>query len=102
MDMDERCEVREVCDLEVDYRSGATVDRALLHNVSTAGCMLELAGGLSGDVEFVSVKLGGLPVDGHIVWRRDPIVGVRFLQSVHPRVVEHLAFSPPEQDVRAA
>ncbi len=100
--MDERCEVRKVCDVEVDFRSGATVDRALLHNVSTGGCMLELAGGISGDVEFLSVKLGGLPVDGHIVWRHDPVVGVQFLQRVHPLVVEHLAYHHPERGVWAA
>lgn len=100
--MDERSEVREVSDVEVDFRSGSTTARALLHNVSTGGCMLEIADGIPGEVEFLSVKLGGLPVDGHIVWRHDCVVGVRFLQRIHPLVVEHLAWGSARGEVRAA
>ena len=100
--MDERSEAREVCDVEVDFRSGGTIARGLLHNVSTSGCMLELSGGIPDDIEFLCVKLGGLPVDGHIVWRHDPVVGVRFLKAVHPLVVEHLAYRHSEPGARAA
>ena len=99
--MDERSAVRVVSDREVAFHSGDTIDRAVLYNVSTGGCMLGVPGEVHEQSEFLCVKLGGLPVDGHIVWRRGNMVGVRFVQSVHPVLVDHLAFREPDEDIAA-
>ena len=90
--MDERSSVRVVSDLEVDFLAGASTDRAVLYNVSAGGCMLGVASEIPEELEFLCVKLAGLPIDGHIVWRRCGGVGVRFLRGVHPVLVDQLAY----------
>ena len=100
--MDERAAIRFVSDREVDcYSIGATA-RALLYNVSTDGCMLQIPVEIPRDWEFLCLRFEELEaIDGHIAWRRGCHAGVRFVQSLDPAVVASLSFTEPHQDAQA-
>lgn len=64
-----------------------------LYNLSCGGCMIEAANLDAIVGKAVTVSLNAkIKVPGHIVWRVEKNVGVKFDVPVHQKVVEHFGY----------
>jgi len=101
--LDERAADRLVSDLEVDCYTAGASSKAVLYNVSTGGCMIEMPDEIPQEWEFVCLKIVDLAViDGRIAWRHGCHAGVRFLHSLDPADVAQMGFQEPRRNTKAA
>lgn len=94
--MDERSKVRTVADLLVRAETGGSTTQVYVHNLSSAGCLIETTTIAITADEVIRLRfMEDISVDGHLVWQQGRLAGVRFSSELHQAVVEHLGFRVP-------
>ncbi len=67
--------------------------KAGLYNLSCGGCMIEAAHDALVPGDAVQIALNPkIRVPGHIVWRVDKNIGIKFDVPVHQTVLEHFGY----------
>lgn len=97
--MDERSKVRTVADLLVPAETGGSNTQVCVHNLSSAGCLIETTTVAIAADEVIRLRfMDDISVDGYLVWQKGRLAGVRFSNELHQAVVEHLGFRVPAAD----
>lgn len=90
---------RFIVDQEIECVMNGARDFVMLYNLSSGGCMIEIANtdASEGDaIEIVLKDMGAVP--GTIVWKVGRNAGVKFETILHQRVVEYFGFSGGQED----
>lgn len=86
-------------DLEVTCKLAGKKHKVGLYNLSSGGCMIEAATVEAGEGDAVEISLNSkIKVPGHIVWRVDKNVGVKFEIPLHQKVVHHFGYRDEQFD----
>lgn len=84
---------RFVTDHTVHLRTDSHSGSAALYNLSSGGCMIELADAEASEGDPLTVILEvGLEMAGTIVWRVDNNAGVKFEHPLHASMVQKFGF----------
>lgn len=90
-----RFKTDEMIDCAVSGKRGMVA----LYNLSSGGCMIESGSKLL--VEGAEVRLvmrEKIEVSGRVAWRVGKNAGIKFDQTLHPRVVEQFGYDDEEFD----
>ena len=69
-------------------------DVATLYNLSCGGCMIELRNPAAREGASVEVNLRDMvTAQGHVMWRIDGKVGIKFATPVHQKFVQMLGYT---------
>ncbi len=82
-------------DRMVECRTDGRTFKAVLYNVSTTGCMIEMSfcQVAEGDRLFIKAD-GNIRMGGMIVWLDGKNAGIRFDEKLHEAVVRFLGYDP--------
>lgn len=81
-------------DEDVNLTLDGEADVATLYNLSSGGCMIELRNPAAVEGAEVKISLRGeTTAHGHIVWKIDNQVGIKFATPIHQRFVELLGYT---------
>ena len=88
---------RFATDLTVQCRTGKQSADAALYNLSSGGCMIELADAVASEGDPLQVTLKpGLELNGRIAWRVGKNAGVKFDDALQASVVETFGYDENE------
>jgi len=93
--MSRRADQRLDSDRHVECRVDGKVFQAVLYNVSTTGCMIEMPFNQvrEGDRAYIKAE-GGIRMAGLIIWQDEHNAGLRFDEPLHEAVVRFLGYDP--------
>ena len=97
MSRDKRNEPRQGVSVRALVRNGSGAARKVrLSSLSTQGCRFSSRKRM-GPGAFLTIRLEQIGVlDGKVEWRDGDLHGIRFIEALHPAVLDHLCLSPPE------
>lgn len=83
----------------IDCAVGGRRGKVALYNLSCGGCMIECASKLLRQGAAVRLVLREtIEVSGTVAWRVGKNAGIKFEQTLHPRVVEQFGYEDEEFD----
>jgi len=91
MTCEKRREPRYDVAVDASFRNGrGSSQRVKLSNLSTRGCRFA-SGQRMGPDAFLTLTMGSLDfIDARVTWRDGNVHGIRFLQPLHPAVLQHV------------
>lgn len=90
-----RFKTDEMIDCAVSGKRG----KVALYNLSCGGCMIESESALLVQDAAVSLTLRDrIEINGRVAWRVGKNAGIKFEQTLHPRVVEQFGYEDEEFD----
>ncbi|OZA92940.1 PilZ domain-containing protein [Altererythrobacter sp. H2] len=90
-----RFKTDEMIDCAVSGKRG----KVALYNLSCGGCMIESGSKLLKQGASVSLVMREkIEVSGRVAWRIGKNAGIKFDQTLHPRVVEQFGYTEEEFD----
>lgn len=95
---DKRREPRYIVDLGASFRNASGEPRRIkVSNLSAQGCRFSTKKRM-GVGDYLTVTIGHLSyIDACVKWRSGDVHGVRFVQPLHPAVLDHLRLFLSEQ-----
>lgn len=82
-------------DRMAECRTEGRTFKAVLYNVSTTGCMIEMSFCQVSESDRIYLKVeGNIRVGGVIVWLDGKNAGIRFDEPLHEAVVRFLGYDP--------
>ncbi|HYC80219.1 MAG TPA: PilZ domain-containing protein [Croceibacterium sp.] len=91
---EKRRDARYGVDVDARVRNGMGAPRPVkVTNLSVSGCRFAALGNGIGVDAFVTITFGRLGfLDARVKWRAGEMHGIRFEQSLHPAVLDHIRY----------
>jgi hypothetical protein len=90
--MESRSEGRHPVEIQGRYRTGSGTPRdVIVKDLSARGCRIfdrfcNLTIG-----KYISIRIGSIgPLEARVMWRENNLAGLRFGESIHAHVLEHM------------